>query len=269
MSYYEASEFLKTKTNISPNTAVVLGSGLSELIDMAEVDTIIPYSEIPGFPELNNTYHKCRSVFGKLSGKDILIMQGRIHYYEGFSMQELVFPIRMMKYLGIETVILTNASGAINTDFVPGDLVMIEDHIKLGFDSPLRGKNPDEFGERFFDMSNAYTSGLKELALSAAEKENINLKTGVYGYMTGPQFETPAEIRMLRIAGADIVGMSTVPEVIAACHCGIKVLGLSGVSNMAAGIENGGFNTEVIENAEPVFSDKVKRLIERIICDIN
>lgn len=139
--------------------------------------------------------------FGKLSGKDILIMQGRIHYYEGFSMQELVFPIRMMKYLGIETVILTNASGAINTDFVPGDLVMIEDHIKLGFDSPLRGKNPDEFGERFFDMSNAYTSGLKELALSAAEKENINLKTGVYGYMTGPQFETPAEIRMLRIAG--------------------------------------------------------------------
>ncbi len=162
-----------------------------------------------------------------------------------------------MKYLGIETVILTNASGAINTDFVPGDLVMIEDHIKLGFDSPLlRQKIPMSLEKDFFDMSNAYTSGLKELALSAAEKENINLKTGVYGYMTGPQFETPAEIRMLRIAGADIVGMSTVPEVIAACHCGIKVLGLSGVSNMAAGIENGGFNTEVIENAEPVFSDK-------------
>lgn len=269
MSYIKAAEYISSKTDLCPKIAVVLGTGLGELADSLDNPVIIPYSEIPWFPKIDKNWHKCRAVIGTVSSVPVVFMQGRLHYYEGYSMQELVFPVHMLKAFGIETVILTNASGAVNTDFAPGDVVMIEDHIKLGLDSPLRGKNPEELGERFFDMTNSYDKGLMRIAESCAEELQIPLSKGVYAYMAGPQFETPAEIRMLNIIGADLVGMSTVPEVIAAAHCGIRVLGLSGVSNMAAGISGGGLNREVIDNAEPLMCKKMSALIKNIICRID
>lgn len=265
MSYKDAAEYLKSKITEIPKTAVVLGTGLGDIADELRDKIVIPYAEIPGFPSVGGAFHKCRAVFGRLGGKYTLFMQGRIHYYEGFSMQEVVFPIRMLSALGVQKVILTNASGAINEDFAPGDLVLISDHIKLGLDSPLRGRNDDEMGDRFIDMTNAYDKNLRGGAKSAAERLGLKLFEGVYAYMAGPQFETPAEINMLRAAGADLVGMSTVPEVIAGVHCGLKILGISGVSNMAAGIEGGGLNNSVIQSAEGVLREKLKALLNEIL----
>ena len=265
MPYRKAAEYVCSKTKYTPEIAVVLGTGLGELADSVENSAVIPYSEIPGFPKIGSNWHKCRMVIGELSGVPVVFMQGRIHYYEGYSMQELVFPIHMLKAMGVETIILTNASGAINIDYAPGDVVLINDHIKLCADSPLRGENPEELGERFFDMSNAYDKKLIELAESCAAELDLKLPQGVYAYMAGPQFETPAEIRMLKAVGADLVGMSTVPEVIAAAHCGVRILALSGVTNMAAGFKNGGMNQEAIDNAEPIMREKMIGLLKGVI----
>lgn len=265
MSYKDAAEYLKSKIAEIPKTAVVLGTGLGDIADELQDKIVIPYAEIPGFPSVSGAFHKCRAVFGRLGGEYTLFMQGRIHYYEGFSMQEVVFPIRMLSALGVQNVILTNASGAINEDYAPGDLVLISDHIKLGLDSPLRGRNDAEMGDRFIDMTNAYDKDLRLDAKSAAERLGIKLFEGVYAYMAGPQFETPAEIKMLRAIGADLVGMSTVPEVIAGVHCGMKILGISGVSNMAAGIEGGGLNNSVIQSAEGVLCEKLKALLNEVL----
>lgn len=248
-----------------PETAVVLGTGLGDIADRLEQKLIVPYGEIPGFPSVDGTFHKCRAVFGRINGRYTLFMQGRIHYYEGFSMQEVVFPIRMLRALGTRKVILTNASGAINESFAPGDLVLIGDHIKLGLDSPLRGRNDETLGDRFFDMTNAYDKGLRAEAKAAAERLGMKLDEGVYAYMAGPQFETPAEIRMLKTLGTDLVGMSTVPEVIAAVHCGLKILGISGVSNMAAGIDGGGLNNTVIKSAEDILREKLWALLKEVL----
>ncbi len=269
MSYIKAAEYISSKTDLCPKIAVILGTGLGEVAESVNNPVVIPYSEIPGFPSVDKSPHRCRAVIGTVGSVPAVFMQGRLHYYEGLSMRELVFPVHMLKAFGIETLILTNASGAVNTSFAPGDVVLIDDHIKLGLDSPLRGKNPEELGERFFDMTNAYDKGLKKIAERCAEELRIPLNKDVYAYMAGPQFETPAEIRMLNIIGADLVGMSTVPEVIAAAHCGIRVLGLSGVSNMAAGISGGGLNREAIENAEPLLRKKMSALIKNIIYKID
>lgn len=265
MSYNTAAQYIKSKINSVPEAAVVLGTGLGDIADSLDDKVIIPYSDIPCFPSVNGTFHKCRVVYGRIGDTPVLFMQGRIHYYEGFSMQEVVFPIRMLHALGVRSVILTNASGAVNKDFAPGDLVLINDHIKFGLDSPLRGRNDDSLGDRFFDMTNAYDKALCEMARASAKQLGIRLHEGVYAYMAGPQFETPAEIRMLKAVGADLVGMSTVPEVIAAVHCGVKILAVSGVTNMAAGIENGGLNDNVMQQAEAVLRDKMKRLLFNIL----
>ena len=180
-------------------------------------------------------------------------------------MQQLAVPVQALYAAGVKRLIVTNASGGINEDYVPGDIVMITDHIKLDLDSPLRGKNPDELGNSFFDMTQAYTPRLRETALKAAGIAGIELKSGIYAYMGGPQFETPAEIRMLRMMGADLVGMSTVPEVICAAHCGMEVLGLSCVTNMAAGMKNGGLNQSVIDNAEKQLEVRLKNLITEVV----
>lgn len=263
--YIEAAEYIKSKTQLRPQTALVLGTGLGGIADTAEEAVVIPYGDIPGFPDIGGNWHKCRLVLGYIVGVPAAVMQGRLHYYEGYSMREAVFPVHMLKALGICNLVLTNASGAVNAEFAPGDVVLIEDHIKPWFDSPLRGRNPEELGERFFDMTNAYDRKLRDLAAERAKALGLDLKRGVYAYMAGPQFETPAEIRMLKTLGADLVGMSTVPEVIAAVHCGIRVLALSGVSNMAAGIENGGLNREVIDSAEPLMSSRMLPLLRDII----
>ena len=261
--YRQAAEYIKTRTNCAPKIGIILGSGLGDIAGMAEDAVIIPYSEIPCFPV--STVHKGNLLIGKLGGTDVVFMQGRVHFYEGYTMEQLAVPIQTLRCIGVETLIITNASGGIKEKYTPGDIVMICDHIKFDLDSPLRGKNPEGLGSRFFDMTTAYTPELRTLAEKIALDLGFTLHKGVYAYMGGPQFETPAEIRMLRSLGADLVGMSTVPEVIAAVHCKMKVLGFSCVTNMAAGMENGGLNQEVITDAEKRVQKNLKNLITRVV----
>ncbi len=233
----QAAEYIQNRIPMRPQIALILGTGLGEFADLLENPVTIPYGDIPNFPVSTAPYHKGQLVAGTLNGKNILILQGRIHYYEGYSMSEVAFPVRVLTLLGVKTLFVTNAVGAINTEYRVGDLMVISDHIKFFNDTPLRGKNMDVFGPRFFDMSDAYSARLRALAKEKAASLSIPLKEGVYAYMSGPNYETPAEIRMLRILGADAVGMSTVPEVLCAVHGGLEVFGLSFCVNMAAGIE--------------------------------
>ncbi|MBQ7455073.1 MAG: purine-nucleoside phosphorylase [Clostridia bacterium] len=216
--------------------AVVLGSGLGDYAEALEDARMIPYDEIPGFPESTVPGHAGELWAGTLHGKRVLMMRGRFHAYEGHDLADIVLPARAMARLGVETLILTNAAGAVNTAFAPGDLMMITDHINLSGRNPLVGRNIEELGPRFPDMSRAYDRRLQAIACEVAQENGIPLRQGVYAWFLGPTFETPAEVRMARILGADAVGMSTVPEAIAAVHAGMHVLGLSCLTNMAAGI---------------------------------
>ncbi len=231
-----AAEYLRDRLPGQPDIGLILGTGLGGFANLLKDTVTIPYGDIPHFPVSTAPYHKGQLVAGTVAGKSVIILQGRIHYYEGYTMEQVVFPIRVLKLLGVKTLFVTNAVGAINSDFQVGDLMMITDHIKFFNDSPLRGKNIDAFGPRFNDMSDAYTGRLRALAAELAETLHIPLREGVYAYMPGPSYETPAEIRMLGILGADVVGMSTVPEVLCAAHAGMEVFGLSFCTNMAAGI---------------------------------
>ncbi len=264
----ESAEYLGKRLNIKPEIAIVLGSGLGVMAEEIEDAVEITYADIPNFPVSTVEGHAGKLVAGKLRGKPVLAMKGRFHYYEGYSMDQVVFPIRVMKMLGIKNLIVTNAAGGINKEFSPGDLMLIKDHIKFFSESPLRGKNIDAFGPRFNDMSNAYTLSLRELAKEIAYGLGLTIREGVYGFMPGPSYETPAEIRMLQILGADAVGMSTVPEVIVAAHAGMKVLGISCITNMAAGILDKPLcHEEVVETAERArekFITLVKAIIEKL-----
>ena len=250
-----------------PEIGIILGSGLGEIAD--EIKGIeISYSEIPGFKSSGVHGHAGKLVIGKLGSKTVVAMQGRLHYYEGNTIQEVVYPVKVMKLLGIEKLIVTNAAGGVNTNYTPGDLMIIDDHLNLLGNNPLIGKNNDELGPRFLDMSYAYDKSFIDLAEKTAKELNIKTQKGVYAAMTGPTYETPAEVRMLRTLGADAVGMSTVPEVIVANHMGVKVLGISCITNMAAGILDQPLNhEEVIETANIVkkdFKALVKALIEKM-----
>ena len=232
-----AADYLRDRLPAAPQVGLVLGSGLGGLAGRLESPVHIPYSEIPGFVASTAPGHAGRFVAGRLAGRQVLCMQGRLHFYEGHTMEDIVFPVRVMKELGIEALILTNAAGGVNLEFAVGDLMVIEDHINFMGRNPLTGPNDEEVGPRFCDMTFAYTPALRELALKVAAEQGVAVRTGVYlGYM-GPSYETPAEIRAFRTLGADAVGMSTVPEVIAASHCGLPVLAISLITNMAAGIE--------------------------------
>lgn len=265
----KAADYILSKIKSQqPDIALVLGSGLGALADDIENPVYIPYSEIPNFPTSTVAGHAGRIVVGNLGSKKVLVFQGRVHFYEGYSMDEVVFPIRVLTLLGIEKLVLTNAAGGINTAFKPGDLMCITDHIKLSGESPLRGPNSDTFGPRFNDMSDAYTSELREIAFMAAAKIKVDLRQGVYAYMTGPSFETPAEIRMLRILGADAVGMSTVPEVIAASHAGVQVLAISTITNMAAGILDQPLSHEEVMETGARVRDKLLALLKEIIVQL-
>jgi len=247
-----------------PEIGIILGSGLGEIAE--EIKGVeISYSEIPGFKSSEVQGHAGKLVIGKLGSKSVVAMQGRLHYYEGNTIQEVVYPVRVMKLLGIEKLIVTNAAGGVNTSFIPGDLMIIADHLNLLGNNPLIGKNNDEFGPRFLDMSYAYDKNFISLAEKTAKDLNIKTQKGVYAALTGPTYETPSEVRMLRTLGADAVGMSTVPEVIVANHMGVKVLGISCITNMAAGILDQPLNhAEVIETADKVKND-FKTLIKTII----
>ncbi len=231
-----AAQFIKGKIKKLPKVGLVLGSGLGGLAEEVKDAVVIPYGEIPEWPESTIQGHLGRLVIGNLFGVTCLVMQGRIHYYEGYTMDRVTFPIRVMQRLGISTVILTNAAGGLNPDFKPGDVMLITDHVNIigmGGMNPLRGPNLSEFGERFPDMSQAYDRSLLTLARNIAKDQSVDLKEGVYICLAGPSFETPADLRYLRLIGGDAVGMSTVPETIVARHGGTKVLAFSGISNKA------------------------------------
>ena len=251
----EAARFIQKKTKLRPKIALVLGSGLGAFADEFASATRIPYAKIPHFPRSTAIGHAGQLVVGKVDGVEVAGMQGRVHLYEGYSPQDVAFPIRVFSRLGVKAVILTNAAGGIKKEFTQGRLVVISDHVNLQGANPLSGPNEEKFGLRFPDMTNAYDKKFRELALSAGRKLSIELGEGVYAALAGPSYETPAEIRYLRSIGADLVGMSTVPEVIAARHAGIRALGISCVTNAAAGVLDQPLNhLEVLETAERVKS---------------
>lgn len=255
----EAANFLKGKYTKSPRIGLILGSGLGVLADEIENPVKIPYEEIPNFPVSTVEGHAGQLVIGNLSGKEVVVMQGRFHYYEGYPFNQVTFPVKVIKELGVQTVVVTNAAGGVNQSFEPGDLMIISDHINNMGSNPLIGPNDSKFGARFPDMSEAYSKELRTLARDVASKLNIRIQEGVYVGNTGPSYETPAEVRMIRTIGGDAVGMSTVPEVIVARHAGLKVLGISCISNMAAGILDQPLtHDEVIETTEKVRADFLK-----------
>jgi len=262
----EATNYIREKIGDTKiDIGMVLGSGLGDLANEVLNPVYIPYSEIPSFPKSTVVGHAGRLVIGELEGKTVLCMQGRFHYYEGYNMDIVVFPIQVMKRLGIENLLLTNAAGCTNKDWKPGDLMLIKDHIKLISDNPLRGANYEELGSRFFDMSNAYDKDLRKFAKDIASKLNIEVREGVYQLFTGPSYETPTEVKLARLLGADAVGMSTVPESISAAHMGMKTLGISCLTNMAAGILDQPLNhEEVLETSLRVKSNFIS-LVREIV----
>lgn len=250
--YQQSADYIRSRIgDFQPEILMILGSGLGQFGELVEDPIFVPYPEIPHFRHSTAPGHKGRFVFGTLAGKKVAVMQGRVHLYEGYTPEEAVYGVRVMKLLGVRKMIVTNAAGAVNTSFKPGEITLITDHILLFPRSPLIGPNDDRFGVRFPDMSKIYTPALRELAKKAAAEVGVHLNEGVYMYFPGPQYETPAEIRAARLLGADMAGMSTVPEAIAARHCGMEVLGFSLATNMAAGIlEQPLTEEEVLETGE-------------------
>lgn len=267
--YEQSAAFLRERIgDFQPEILMILGSGLGQFGELVEDPVFVPYPEIPHFRHSTAPGHRGRFVFGRLAGKNVAVMQGRVHLYEGYSPEEAVYGVRVMKLLGVKTLIVTNAGGAVNLDYKPGQIMLISDHILLFPMTPLTGPNEDRFGTRFPDMSATYTPHLRALAREAAEETGVPLNEGVYLYFPGPQYETPAEIRAARILGADAVGMSTVPEVIAARHCGMEILGFSLATNMAAGILDQPLSEEeVLETGEACktqFSALMLNIIKRM-----
>ncbi|MCS1350836.1 purine-nucleoside phosphorylase [Mechercharimyces sp. CAU 1602] len=261
----EATGFIQQQTEVAPEWGLILGSGLGVLGSEITDAVTIPYNQIPHFPTSTVEGHAGQLVIGTLEGKKVVAMQGRFHYYEGYSIQEVTFPVRVMKALGIDKMLVTNAAGGIDTNYAAGDLMIISDHLNFAFQNPLMGKNEESLGARFPDMSDAYSARLRQLAHSVAEEHATKLQEGVYLWLTGPSYETPAEIRMMRKLGADAVGMSTVPEVLIARHAGIEVLGISCIANLAAGILPQPLShaevMEVAEQVKPRFIQLVRGIV--------
>ncbi|OQX55048.1 MAG: purine-nucleoside phosphorylase [Candidatus Cloacimonas sp. 4484_209] len=264
----EAVGSIKNIVDYKPEIAIILGTGLGALADDIETEKVVPYENIPYFPVSTVETHKGKLIFGMLSGKRIVAMQGRFHFYEGYSMKEITFPVRVMKFLGSDILIVSNACGSVNPHYRPGDIMAITDHINLLGDNPLRGRNDERLGPRFPDMYEVYDPKLIDIAEEIALKEGIRFKKGVYVALAGPNLETGAEYRMLRIIGGDVVGMSTVPEVIVARHMGMRVLGLSVITDMGladamkpVSLED---VIEVASRTEPFLTLLIKSVVERI-----
>jgi purine-nucleoside phosphorylase len=261
-----ARDYIQARTAVKPQLAIILGSGLGSLADEVDVDAVFPYHEIPGFPQTTIAGHAGRLVVGELVGKKVVVMQGRFHYYEGHPMALVVFPVRVMRALGADTLIVTNAAGGLNPDFEAGEVMLITDHINTMGSNALIGPNEDELGPRFPDMTHTYDPDLRILALQIAARHQIPLQQGVYAAVSGPSFETPAERRYLRIIGGDAVGMSTVPDVTAAKHAGMRILGLSAITNKATGTaeQQPDSHEEVLAMAQ-VAGEKLVRLLRDIV----
>lgn len=263
-----AVDYIRGKIDgFKPEIGIILGSGLGDLADEF-CKIAIPYSEIPGFEASTVSGHKGRLVFAEINGKNVVMMQGRFHFYEGHSIQKVVFPVKVMKKLGVETLIVTNAAGGVNAAFNPSDLMIITDHINYMGVNPLIGPNDDSMGARFPDMSEVYTLEYIELVKKIGKKLGIDLQEGVYMALTGPSYETPAEVRMARVIGADAVGMSTVPEAVTASWAGMKVIGLSCICNSAAGVSTVGLSHEDVIHAANVAKDRFKTLVKEVIKEI-
>lgn len=266
-------EYIESRIDFKPEIGLILGSGLGALAEQVEAPTVINYSDIPNFPVSTVPGHQGRFVIGTLGGVSVIIMQGRVHYYEGYTVDDVVLPTRLMCLLGIRALFLTNASGGINADFEAGDFMMITDHILSFFPNPLIGENIDQLGPRFPDMSRVYDKELCETIISSASDLNIQLKSGTYAQLTGPSFETPAEIQMLKLLGVDAVGMSTACEAVAARHMGVKVCGISCVCNKAAGISPTPLSHQEVmdasDKAAPLFKKLITKSLENIHLSLN
>ena len=267
--YQESADYLRVQlAGVAPEALLVLGSGLGFLGEQVESPVYVRYGDIPHFHASTAPGHEGRFVFGTLRGRRVAVMQGRMHCYEGYTMEDAAYAVRVIRLLGAKTMIVTNAAGAVNTEYSAGDLMLISDHIKLFDFGPLWGPNIEEFGTRFPDMSNVYTPRLRALAKEVAQAQGLALREGVYMYFPGPQFETPAEVRAARVLGADAVGMSTAPEAIAAAHCGYEILGVTLCANMAAGVLAqplcGEEVNEMAEQSAPRFSALILGCLERL-----
>lgn len=262
----ESVDFISSKISVKPVVGMILGSGLGSLADEIENPVKIKYEDIPNFPRSTVEGHAGQLVIGELGGKIVVAMQGRFHYYEGYDLDQVTFPVRVMAGLGIKSLIVTNAAGGVNTDFQPGDLMIINDHINFTGRNPLIGENLEDSGPRFLDMTWAYDREYMNLARDAGKKLGLDIKSGVYMWLTGPTYETPQEVKMTRTLGADAVGMSTVPEVIIANHEAIKVLGISCITNMASGILDQPLDhKEVVETSMRVKDDFQKLILEILL----
>lgn len=271
-SLYERAEhaarIIRARVNVEPRIAIVLGSGLGGFADDFEDAVGIPYEDIPGFVRSTAQGHAGRLVIGKVDNVPVLAMQGRVHYYEGYSLEEVTFAVRTFKLLGIKTLVLTNAAGGINVQLTQGALMVLSDHLNLMGDNPLRGANDERFGSRFPDMSAVYSPELQELVIEEAKALGVEVRRGIYAALSGPSYETPAEIHLLRNLGADAVGMSTVPEAIVARHMDLEVLGISCITNMAAGISGEPINHEEVmatgDRVRATFTQLLRRVVDRV-----
>ena len=265
--FRSVADFVKNVIKDEPDVGIILGSGLKKLASRITEKIVVDYKDIPGFLESTVESHEGKLVFGRLGNKKVICMSGRFHHYEGYPFEMLTLPIRLFKLLGVRKTIVTNAAGAVNTSYNVGDIMIIKDHLKLTGASPLQGDNIDEFGPRFFDTTDMYTAELRKTALECTKDIPLKFHEGVYMYFTGPQFETPAEIRAARILGADAVGMSTVTEALTAAHCSMPLLGLSVMTNMAAGVLDKKLTDEEVgETADRIsepFCDYVEKVISR------
>lgn len=260
--YEHGAEVIRARLGaFTPEIAMILGSGLGDMAELVREPVAIGYEEIPGFARSTAPGHRGRLVFGRLAGKNVAVMQGRFHSYEGYSFEEICFPLRVLWLLGCKKLVITNAAGGVNLEYQVGDICLITDHIKFFMDSPLRGANLPEFGPRFPDSTHLYTPALQTMAMDVAREQGLALRQGAYMYFPGPSYETPAEIRAIRLLGGDLVGMSTVPEVICAGHCGMQVLGFSLVTNAAAGITGQTLTEEEVLEAGEAARERFSRLI--------
>ena len=263
--YEKTAEYVKSRAPFAPELGLILGTGLGPLAKQIENPVEIDYRDIPNFLVSTAPDHAGKLIFGTLEGKKLVCMSGRFHSYEGYDFEQLAIPVRLFKLLGVKQLIVTNAAGGVNEGYRPGDIMVISDHIKLNGASPMRGKNLPTFGDRFFDVSRMYTPRLRELALRLAKDTALRVHEGVYFFMPGPQFETPAEIRAIRLLGGDAVGMSTVTEALTAAHCGIELLGFSVITNMAAGMLDQPLTTEEVSETGRMIEERFSAYLKSVI----
>ena len=267
--YEKTAEYVKSRAPFAPELGLILGTGLGPLAKQIENPVEIDYRDIPNFLVSTAPDHAGKLIFGTLEGKKLVCMSGRFHSYEGYDFEQLAIPVRLFKLLGVKQLIVTNAAGGVNEGYRPGDIMVISDHIKLNGASPMRGKNLPEFGDRFFDVSRMYTPRLRELALRLAKDTALRVHEGVYFFMPGPQFETPAEIRAIRLLGGDAVGMSTVTEALTAAHCGIELLGFSVITNMAAGMLDQPLTTEEVSETGRMIEEQFSAYLKSVIREMS